>query len=118
MRIFLAVVLILGLGLLIGVAAQDHSNSAEKKVSDEITITQATKVGGQTLEAGRYRVSCDREKVTFERIEGKRLRVTLPCKGKQLSNKVPTTELRIDTNGEGRVVTALLLRGSDVEHTF
>lgn len=118
MRIFLAVVLILGLGLLIGVAAQDHSNGAEKKMSDELTITQAVKVAGNTLEPGRYRVSCDRENMTFDRLEGKRLRVTVPCKGKQLPHKITTTELRIENNGEGRVVTAVLLRGSDIEHTF
>lgn len=117
MRIFLAVVLILSLGVLIGLA-QDHSNATEKKAADELTISQPVKIADKALKPGRYRVSCDREKVTFDRIDGKRLHVTLPCKGKQLPNKTAATEVRIESKGEARVVTALLLRGSDVEHTF
>ncbi len=119
MKYFLSFILTLALAAGIALAADSHDNTKEKKVSDEITLSQGVKIGNQQLEAGRYRVTCDRENIKFERIGGgKGEAVTFPCQGKELSAKSKTTELHVSSANGTRVATALLLRGSTVEHTF
>lgn len=118
MKIFLTLFLTLSVMAAFGLAADDHSNATEKKVTDVITINQPVKAANQLLPAGRYRVRCDRETLTFERINGKVEKFSFPCKGKELPVKAEVTELRLTLAGSDRVMTKLLLRGSTIEHTF
>jgi hypothetical protein len=118
MRVFSTLFLALALLVMVGVAAQDHGNDTEKKAADEISIAQAVKVGDKVLPAGRYRISCDRANITFERLAGKHEKTEFACKGKELGQKVSSTELHLNMQGSDAVVTRLLLRGSNIEHTF
>ncbi len=119
MKYFLSAILVMALVAGIGFAAESHDNAKEKGVSDEITLSQAVKVGNQLVAAGRYRITCDRENIKFEKIgNGKNSTYTFPCQGKELQAKAKTTELHITTTNGERVATALLLRGSTIEHTF
>ena len=117
MRAFLLALLFSSLVVLAGLAADDHSNATEKKAWGEIEVSEPVKVADQTLPAARYHISCDRETLTFEAL-GKNKKFTFPCKGKKLEAKAQTTELYMDLGGKERVVQKLLLRGSNVEHTF
>ncbi len=119
MKYFLSAMLVFALVAGIGLAAESHDNAKEKKVSDEITLSQATKVGNQVVAAGRYRITCDRENIKFEKIgAGKNGAFTFPCQGKELQEKAKTTELHVTAANGERVATGLLLRGSNIEHTF
>ncbi len=118
MRVFSTLVLVFALMTMVGIAAQDHGNDAEKKASDEISVAQAVKAGDKVLPAGRYRISCDKTTLTFERLAGKHERTEFICKGKELAQKVGSTELHLNMQGTQAVVTRLLLRGSNIEHTF
>ncbi len=117
MRVFMVVLIAFCL-MGVAFAADDHSNATEKKASDEITVSQAVKVGGKVLQAGRYRISCDRETITFEPVSGKGEKLTFPCRGKELATKASSTEMHLSVEGSDRVVSKLLLRGSNIEHAF
>ena len=117
MRVLLAVFLALGLTLMVGVAADNHSNSTEKKASDEITISQPVRIGSATLPAGRYRIACNKEQITFEQNNGKE-KFSFPCRGKDLGTKATATEVHLNVGPGEAVVSKVLLRGSNVEHVF
>ena len=115
-KIWLAV-LVLSLAAGTTLAAQEHNK--EKKATDEITISQPIMIGGQVLAPGRYEVSCDTNEVTFTRVSDHEKVLSLPCKGKDLGKKSETTEIHTDLNAQGvRVVSKLLIHGSNVEHVF
>ena len=115
MKRFWIVLAVLAL-VAVPLAAQEHAK--EKKASSELVISMAVKIGGNQLEPGRYRLACDRTEVSITRLEdGKK--ITLPCKGKEMERKAEATELYTDLDKDGvRVVEKLLIRGSNVEHTF
>lgn len=110
-------VLVLSLAAGTTLAAQVHEK--EKKATDEITISQPIMVGGQILAPGRYEISCNTSEVTFTRVSDGEKVLSLPCKGKDLGKKAENTEVHTDLNAQGvRVVSKLLIRGSNVEHVF
>ena len=97
--------------------SQEHNK--EKKATDEISISQPVMIGGQILQPGRYEVSCDTNEVTFTRISDNEKVLSLPCRGKDLGKRSESTEVHTDLNAQGvRVVSKLLIRGSNVEHVF
>ena len=104
--------------VLLPLMAQDHHNDAEKKASDEITLSSKVKIAGQVLEPGKYTIACDRKALNFTRISnGKKF--TMPCTGKDMGKKSDTTELATTVDKDGlRVATRLLLRGSNVDHVL
>lgn len=110
------------------VVAQDHNNQAEKKLKSDIKFAVDTTVGQQVLKAGSYRVACDRENITFTLTAdgGTWSNSSAPkgevakfrCKGKELAAPSARTEvLTVNKNGV-QVLDKLLLKGSNVEHTF
>jgi hypothetical protein len=112
--------LLAGLAVVLGTAlvlAQDHSNNTEKLVKQTITLPSETRVGAVLLKAGDYRVICDRETIVFQS-HGKDI-LKAECKGEELSAPSPRNEVHTSpTDGGTRVLTKLLLKGSNVEHTF
>ena len=98
--------------------AQEHQHQATKKVTDEITLGTKVIIGGQTLEAGKYRIECDHVDLIFVRTsDGKK--IAFPCKGTEMASKSDTTELYTSTNKDGvRVANRLLLKGSPVDHVL
>jgi len=109
----------LGLSLVAAVALRAQEHSKEKKAIDEVTISTPVMIGGQVLAAGKYEVSCDTNEVTFTRISDREKVLTLACKGKDLGKRAEFTEVHSDLNSSGvRVVTKLLICGSNVEHVF
>jgi hypothetical protein len=109
----------LGLSLVAAVALRAQDHGKEKKAIDEVTISTPIMIGGQVLAPGKYEVSCDTNEVTFTRLSDHEKVLTLACKGKDLGKKSEFTEVHSDLNPAGvRVVTKLLIRGSNVEHIF
>ena len=112
--------LFLGLALSLTTAvvlAQSHQNTAEKAVKQTIDFSTDIKVGDVTLKAGEYRVTCDRETITFRGPDGKLTK--FPCKGEELAEPSDHNEIHMgEASGGGRVLTKLLLRGSNVQHVF
>jgi len=110
------------------VLAQTHSNTTEKRASDEITFNADTLVGTHLLKAGRYLVQCDRMTITFSRVttdvgQGRFTSATkmlqVPCLGRELPAKADRTQLSLPENKDGvAVLEKLVLRGSNVEHVF
>jgi len=108
--------------------AQAHSNTIEKKASGEISLNADTLVGSQLLKAGRYLVQCDRMTIVFSllttdvgqgRFQSATKVLEVPCLGKELPAKADRTELSLPENKDGVPVLAkLVLRGSNVEHSF
>jgi len=114
-------VFLLGMALLFAsafVLAQDHKNSTEKIVKQTIDLLTDTKVGTEVLKAGEYRVMCNRETISFRNSEGKTV-LTAKCKGPEMS--APSDRNEVTTSpyqGDVRVMTKLLLKGSNIEHVF
>jgi hypothetical protein len=108
------------------VLAQTHSNTVEKKASDEIRFTTDVMVGTQLLKAGRYQVSCDTKTIKFSKIEvGPGIFTTatkvleVPCQGKEVAERHKHTEFSIPLNKDNvAVLEKLNLRGSNIEHVF
>jgi hypothetical protein len=66
-----------------------------------------------------YRISCDRETVTFTRISDHKKMIETKCKGKDLDKKADETIALTNIDRTGvRYLDKLKLRGSTVEHTF
>ena len=116
MRRLLLLALVLSFGTVL-VFAQDHQNTAEKTVKESITFYSDTRVGQDLLKAGEYRIMCDRETITFRNSDGKTFKY--PCKGHELKNAADHNEIHA-TEGPNktRVLTLLLIKGSNVEHVF
>jgi hypothetical protein len=132
----------LGVGLFIAsglVLAQSHDNMNEKPAKDTVTFASPVIVGSTVLPAGDYKIVCDRKTIVFTRLvagkdqEGNTLldpltaqnlvgstkALEVPCKGRELKDKVETTvvELALDKDGN-RHLDKLFLKGSNVEHVF
>jgi hypothetical protein len=104
--------------VLVPLVAQDHHNDAEKKASDEITLSSKVKVGTIVLEPGKYTIACDRKELSFTRASDHK-RFAMPCNGKDMGKKSDSTELSTSVDKDGlRVATRLLLRGSNVDHVL
>lgn len=117
MRVFVAVLITLAFVAVSLLAQDQHSNAIEKKGADEFSITAPVRVGDKVLPAGRYRIRCNGEEITFEQLNNGQ-KTTFPCRGKELPAKASATEVHMNlVNGE-RVLRTLLLRGNNVEHTF
>jgi hypothetical protein len=116
MQKVLVATLVLGLGAG-AILAQDHPNSSEKTVSQTITLLTDTRVGGEVLKAGTYRVICDRETILFQQ---KRQTVAkVECRGPEMSAPAERNEVHTRaSDGDARVLTMLLLKGSNVQHAF
>ncbi len=102
---------------LIAQASEHHQ--AGKKIRDEITLAQPVMVGSVTLKAGQYQIICDGATISFTFVQTGEKVLTVPCRGKELASKAAQTEVYIEPgpNGIG-VVTKILLKGSNIEHTF
>lgn len=109
------------------VLAQTHSNTVEKKASDDVRFSKDIMVGTQLLKAGHYQVSCDTKTIKFSKIEvtpgtsfttaTKVLEV--PCQGKEVAERHKHTEFSLPVNKDGvAVLEKLNLRGSNIEHVF
>jgi hypothetical protein len=114
--------LTLGLALVSGLLAAQgpgHNNMNEKVAKDTITFATAIRVGTTVLEAGEYRVACDREKLSFTRTEDGELMLDVPCQGTELPKAARTSAVytKLDNSGV-RYLDRLQLRGSNVDHTF
>lgn len=112
--------LVLGLWLLAGpLGAQSHNNTTENKANDQMTLTSNVRIGATMVQAGDYRVICDRTKITFTRLsDGKRV-ADVECKGLELTEKAKETVAVTDVDQAGvRFLKKLLLRGSNIEHVF
>ena len=114
-RLFLlALVLSFGTALAL---AQDHQNTSEKTVKERITFDRDTRVGQDLLKAGEYRVMCDRETITFKNSDGTSFKY--PCKGHEMQKASNHNEIHAAQGpGDTKVLTLLLLKGSNVEHVF
>ena len=121
------------------VMAQSHDNMNEKPAKDTVTFASSVTVGTTVLPAGDYKIVCDRKTIVFTRLiaakdqEGTTLMdpltaqnvigntkaLEVPCKGRELKEKVENTvvELMLDKDGN-RHLDKLLLKGSNVEHVF
>lgn len=110
------------LGLLvmaITVAAQTHDNGKERAVRDNVVLDSALRVGNVVLPAGEYRISCDREIVTFVRMSDHKTMVEAKCKGRDLGRKADDTAMSTKVDAAGvRSLETLQLHGSTIEHTF
>jgi hypothetical protein len=90
-----------------------------KKIRDEITIAQPVMVGNATLKAGQYEIICDGATMSFTFVDTGEKVLTIPCHGKELANKATVTEVYIEPGPKGiGIVTKILLKGSNIEHTF
>ena len=110
----------LGLMMTAGILmAQDHNNVTERRASAQITFSTDTRVGTTVLKAGEYEVSCDRQKVKFVRLTDGKKMLEVPCKGTELSAKQNDTRTSTIEGKDGvRVLTSLILEGSNIKHTF
>jgi hypothetical protein len=90
-----------------------------KKIRDEFTVAEPVMVGNVTLKAGQYEIICDGATMSFTFVETGQKVLTVPCRGKELSNKASTTEIYIEPGPKGiGVITKILLKGSNIEHVF
>ena len=130
----------LGILVMMGtLVAQTHDNATEKKVTDVISFTTDVRIGTVMLQAGSYRVSCDTKTMTFTRlvsgkdqewvatldaleqhdVQGAAKALEVECKGKHLTSAADNTVMSMSTDTKGvKVLDKLLLKGSNVEHTF
>jgi hypothetical protein len=90
-----------------------------KKVRDTVTFGEPVMIGSVTLKAGQYGIICDGATMSFTFVETGNKVLTVPCRGKELTNKAKTTELYIEPGPSGiGVVSKILLKGSNIEHVF
>ena len=99
--------------------AQQHLNSYETPVKGELTVNGEVLLGTSTLKEGTYSYRCDREHITFANPNSGKTVLKVPCKGREMPapSAVTTMEIKTDASGK-RVVTKLLLKGSNIEHVF
>ena len=101
------------------VVAQQHLNSHEVPVKGTLTVTADVMLGTSTLREGIYNYSCDRENITFVNPNSGKTVLKMPCKGRELPAPIDVTTMVVKKDASGkRVVTKLLLKGSNIEHVF
>ena len=100
-------------------AAQMHLNSYEVPVKGTLTVTTDVTLGTATLKEGIYNYRCDRENITFANPNSGKTVLKVPCKGRELPAPSAETTMVTKTDPSGKkVVTKLLLKGSNIEHVF
>jgi hypothetical protein len=100
-------------------AAQRHVNSYEVPVKGTLTVTGDVMIGTSTLKEGIYNYRCDRENITFANPNSGKTVLAVPCQGRELPAPVEVTTMVVTKDASGqRVVTKLLLKGSNIEHVF
>jgi hypothetical protein len=100
-------------------AAQHHVNSYEVPVKGTLTVTGDVLVGTSILKEGIYSYRCDRENITFANPNSGKTVLKVPCKGRELPAPIDVTTMVVKTDPSGkRIVTKLLLKGSNIEHVF
>jgi hypothetical protein len=100
-------------------AAQRHNDTYETPVKGSLTVTGEVMLGTSTLKEGTYNYRCDRENVTFTNPNSGKTVLKVPCKGRELHAPVEETTMVVKTEPSGkRIVTKLLLKGSNIEHVF
>ena len=111
-----ALALVCGTALIAQAPAHQHIG---KKIRDEITIEQPVMIGSATLKAGQYEIICDGATMSFTYVQTGEKVLTVQCHGKEMASKATTTEVYIEPGPKGvGVVTKILLKGSNIEHTF
>jgi hypothetical protein len=101
------------------VVAQQHLNSHEIPVKGTLTVTADVMIGTSTLKEGTYNYRCDRENITFANPNSGKTVLSVPCRGRELPAPVDVTTMTVKVDPSGkRVVTTLLLKGSNIEHVF
>ena len=99
--------------------AQQHLNSYETPVKGELIVNADVMLGTSVLKEGTYNYKCDRENITFANPNSGKTVLKVPCKGRELPAPVETTTMVVKTDPLGKkVVTKLLLKGSNIEHVF
>jgi hypothetical protein len=121
---------VLSILCVVGVLASAHIQAAGKKYNDQITLSTDVKVGGQTLKAGDYKITCDDNSVTFVRLvptsdDPGHLKnsgdkpVVVQATTSPLTKKVTDTEFDSPAGADGaHVLATLRVRGSSVEYKF
>jgi hypothetical protein len=100
-------------------AAQTHDNMKEKAAKDNVVFGTDIRVGTEVLPAGEYRVSCDRETITFTRLYGPKKVLAVKCQGKDLGEKAQDTVVVTNEDAKGGLyLETLQIHGSTIEHTF
>ncbi len=117
MRKFLTIVAALAVATV--VSAAQHLNTIETPVKGTLTVNSDVLLGSTVLPAGTYNYKCDRENITFANPASGKTVVRVPCEGKTLPAPSKTTMMHVANDASGRkIVTKLLLQGSNVEHVF
>ena len=99
--------------------AQRHVNSYEVPVKGTLTVTGDVLLGTSILKEGTYNYRCDREHITFINPNSGKTVLQVPCEGRELPAPVDVTTMVVKPDASGkRVVTKLLLKGSNIEHVF
>ena len=99
--------------------AQQHLNSYEIPVKGTLTVNGDVMLGTSMLKEGIYNYRCDRENISFADPNSGKTVLKVPCKGRELPAPSDVTTMSIKTEPTGkRVVTKLLLKGSNIEHVF
>lgn len=100
------------------VAAQ-HGKWNEHPVKGGITFSSDVTIGTSVLKAGDYKYACDRENLTFKNPKSGIVVLKVPCQGRELPIPAAETVLQTTTTPDGKkVVSKLLLKGSNIEHVF
>ena len=101
------------------VLAQRHVNDYEIPVKGTLTVTSDVMLGSEVLKEGVYSYRCDREHITFANPQSQKVVLKVPCTGRELPAPVEVTTMHVKTDVSGKkVVTRLLLKGSNIEHVF
>jgi len=101
------------------IVAAQHVNMSETPAKGNLTVASDVMLGTSVLKAGDYRFSCDRENITFSNQATGKTELKVPCKGHEMQTPAAETVMHVTTDASGKkVVTKLLLKGSNVEHVF
>ena len=96
-----------------------HMNTHETPVKGTLRVASDVMLGTSVLNAGVYSYRCDRENITFSNPDNGKTVLKVECKGKELPVPSAETIMHVATNPSGqKVVSKLLLKGSNIEHVF
>ena len=99
--------------------AQQHVNMYEIPAKGTLSVNGDVMLGTLMLKEGTYNYRCDRENITFANPNSGKTVLKVPCKGRELPAPSDATIMSVKTEPSGkRVVTKLLLKGSNIEHVF
>jgi hypothetical protein len=99
--------------------AQRHVNSYEIPVKGTLAVSADVMLGSAVLKEGTYNYRCDRVHLTFSNPQTGKPVLKVPCLGRELKDPVEVTTMHVKVDPSGRkVVTKLMLKGSNIEHVF